>query len=137
MTVPPTLCTHPHYQLGDGYHALADAFFYGNNVSAGTDDDLYPDFPVGENGDYFTYVIGEVPNVPGDFDVDGDVDGDDFLVWQQGFGTEYDGDDFLIWQQNYNPGAASGSAVPEPTTLLLAVVMLCGLAPRRRNGWRL
>ena len=51
-----------------------------------------------------------------DFDGDGDVDGADFLKWQQGFPTasgatkadgdadgdgDVDGQDFLIWQQWY------------------------------------
>jgi hypothetical protein len=51
-----------------------------------------------------------------DFDGDGDVDGDDFLIWQSGFGNpeadhwsegdadfdgDVDGDDFLIWQNQF------------------------------------
>ncbi len=57
-----------------------------------------------------------------DFDENGSVDGDDFLIWQAGFGTsgtgtsnmgdangdfDIDGDDFLIWQAQF--GSASGS----------------------------
>ena len=49
---------------------------------------------------------------PGDFDFDGDVDGDDFLLWQSNFGGDgpvgdadqdgdVDGDDFLLWQSNF------------------------------------
>ena len=54
------------------------------------------------------------PTLPGDFDLDGDVDGRDFLIWQRGIGSprEYwegdgdfdgdvDGDDLAIWQANY------------------------------------
>ena len=55
-------------------------------------------------------------NVPADFDGDFDVDGADFLRWQQGYpmssgatradgDTDVDGDvdgqDFLVWQQWY------------------------------------
>ena len=58
--------------------------------------------------------------IPGDFDGDQDVDGDDFLVWQAYFGTtgpdgdangdgQVDGDDFLIWQGNFGTGSGSGA----------------------------
>ena len=72
----------------------------------------------------------------GDYDFDGDVDGDDFLTWQSGFGTQtgatledgdadgdgdVDGDDFLAWQSNFGNGAgAAAAAIPEPTSLMLA-----------------
>jgi len=55
------------------------------------------------------------PTLPGDFDLDGDVDGRDFFIWQRNFGNqdaEYwqgdadfdgdvDGDDKEIWEQNF------------------------------------
>ena len=62
------------------------------------------------------YLEEAAPDVPADFDNDGDVDGADFLKWQQGYpmssgATKADGDadgdgdvdgqDFLIWQQWY------------------------------------
>lgn len=71
-----------------------------------------------------------------DFDLDGDVDGDDFLAWQSGFGTGrlraegdadrdggVDGDDFLIWQKEFGSvsGDAAATAVPEPASLTLLV----------------
>jgi hypothetical protein len=74
--------------------------------------------------------------IPGDFNGDGVVNGDDFLVWQQGFGTIYDGDDFLIWQQNFNPGSGSvGTAVPEPASAVLALLGACliTMLSRRRR----
>ena len=55
-------------------------------------------------------------DIPADFDGDGDVDGADFLKWQQGYPTasgatkadgdtdgdgDVDGQDFLVWQQWY------------------------------------
>ncbi len=68
--------------------------------------------------------------LPADFDSDGDVDGDDFLVWQANFGTpagaaadmgdadgdgDVDGDDFLVWQAQFGSGVESaGSSVPVP-----------------------
>ena len=54
-----------------------------------------------------------------DFDVDGDVDGADFLVWQVSFGVnsngdadqdgDTDGDDFLIWQYQFGTTGGDGS----------------------------
>ena len=75
--------------------------------------------------------------ISGDFDLDGDLDGDDFLLWQRNFpildGTAHssngdangdgnvDGDDFLIWQSNF-PFPASITSVPEPTALVLFAI---------------
>lgn len=83
----------------------------------------------------------------GDFDLDGDVDGADFLKWQSDFGPgngsdadndgDTDGDDLAAWQFNYgingNPPAATQS-VPEPSTFAL---LLLGLAiPHRSRSCR-
>ena len=88
-----------------------------------------------------------------DFDNDGDVDGDDFLAWQGGFGTtsgatqsdgdadfdgDVDGDDFLIWQSQLGTslpgnGSASVAAVPEPTTSMLLLLTGFLLARVRRR----
>ena len=70
------------------------------------------------------------PTSPADFDLDGDVDGDDLADWKAAYGTTDGGDanndnvtdgaDFLIWQQQYAPPVATVSAIPEPTALALA-----------------
>ena len=70
-----------------------------------------------ETGTYVLEVTVDpaAVQVPGDFDHDRDVDGDDFVIWQQNFGTagpggdangdgQVDGDDFLIWQGNFRTG---------------------------------
>lgn len=72
----------------------------------------------------------------GDFDLDEDVDGADFLTWQR---NGLSASELVEWQTNYGMGVsapASGiTAIPEPTTLALVAVSCVGiLAGRRRNS---
>lgn len=95
-------------------------------------------------GDYMLFLIDNngVPSVaeyfraefglPGDFDFDGIVDGNDFLAWQRdpNLGSLSD------WQANYGSGAplsASSSAVPEPSTvvMMLGAFFALGIFPAR------
>jgi hypothetical protein len=86
-----------------------------------------------------------------DFDDDGDVDGNDFLTWQRGFGMtgaelgdgdanadgDVDGDDLGTWQSQYGePGHfATVGSVPEPgTVVLVGSVLFVALARRKRRG---
>jgi hypothetical protein len=64
--------------------------------------------------------------VPGDFDLDGDVDGNDLngapLGWKARFGTDLEGEDFLVWQRNLGTtGFGAATIVPEPTAAALAM----------------
>jgi hypothetical protein len=80
-------------------------------------------------------------SIPGDYDFDGDVDGDDHLKWQQTFGSTadlmadgnlngiVDAADFSIWRDNL--GATS--AVPESHSLLFSWLGLVVALRRRRN----
>jgi hypothetical protein len=79
---------------------------------------------------------------PGDFDGDGDVDGEDLALWEGSYALndggdadgdgDSDGDDFLIWQRNVGTGVLSAAtAVPEPATGLLAMMVLVVAARRR------
>ena len=80
------------------------------------------------------YTIGSAP-VPGDFDEDGDVDGQDFLAWQvlASSGT-LAGSDLLDWQDNYpSATAAVGVAVPEPSALMLLAMGGATLLARRKQ----
>lgn len=90
----------------------------------------------------------------GDYDDDGDVDGEDFLVWQRTFGNVgvslaadgnadgvVDGDDLAIWQDTFGQVAQSpfasamAYAVPEPTAWLLALTTAsAGIFARRWGG---
>ncbi len=88
-------------------------------------------------------VYGTLIDLMADFNSDSTVDGDDFLIWQSNFGVTdsadrtigdangdgaVDGNDFLIWQSEFGESiAASGggsvTAVPEPATASLAVLL--------------
>jgi hypothetical protein len=83
-------------------------------------------------------VLGGTGGRAGDFDLDGDVDGGDFLVWQRGLGTQFDAGDLADWRMNYGTGGANASAgaVPEPMSQGLIVVasLALGLARRKRKS---
>jgi hypothetical protein len=69
-------------------------------------------------------LVGAVA-IPGDFDGDGDVDGDDLsgapLGWKSRFGTDFSGQDFLVWQRHLGMSlaAAAATAAPEPNAISL------------------
>lgn len=77
-------------------------------------------------------IVSEIAalGLPGDFDADTDVDGDDFLLWQRG----PTGLSLTDWQSNYGTGTttASVTAVPEPGSALLLVLGSLALLQRRR-----
>jgi hypothetical protein len=80
--------------------------------------------------------------LPGDFDGDGDVDGDDLADWQASYNVnasadadgdgDSDGADFLTWQRNYGRKSTdvaplTGSvSVPEPATIALIALAVFG-----------
>lgn len=79
--------------------------------------------------------------IPGDFDLDGTVDGNDYVFWRKNDGSQAGYD---LWQANYGRAAGSGSGsgskvasanIPEPATALLigfGVVLSAGCRFRRR-----
>ncbi|BBO33598.1 PEP-CTERM sorting domain-containing protein [Lacipirellula parvula] len=76
----------------------------------------------------------------GDFNVDGVVNGADFLVWQRSFGDTYDAADLEDWKSAFGNGVAAATtvaAVPEPGALGLLAAGAGGLEIlRRRHGRR-
>jgi len=85
----------------------------------------------------------------GDYDNDGEVDDEDFLIWKQEFGLTVDpvgigadgnGDgivnalDFAVWRNNLGATAdpPGGATVPEPGSILLLVVGLLLLQTHRK-----
>jgi alpha-amylase len=104
------------------------------------------------------FVIELVRSVPGDFNVDGVVDASDYTVWRDRLGQvenglvadgdfdgDVDNDDYLVWKSAFGfarapltAGAAAASAVPEPTTLWLAVLSAVALVMVRpmKRSWQ-
>ena len=85
-------------------------------------------------------LTAAAPSSPADFDDDGDVDGDDLAEWKASFGVDggadadgdldTDGNDFLIWQRAYSlPSAVT--AIPEPSSVALALLAILGVAASR------
>ncbi|MCC7087055.1 MAG: hypothetical protein IT427_18805 [Pirellulales bacterium] len=86
---------------------------------------------------------GGVPTTPGDFDVDGDVDGADFVAWQTHFPAvvgatrahgdsdgdgDVDGSDFVAWQTHFPFALGLGTApLPEPAAWAIALCALGGM----------
>ncbi len=98
-------------------------------------------------------VMAATSGLPADFDGDGDVDGEDFLAWQAGFGItsgatqingdadadgDVDGADFLAWQASFGDLAGAGGriagAVPEPTAAMLTLLVAVVALARRPRG---
>jgi hypothetical protein len=84
--------------------------------------------------------------LPGDFNGDQTVDGNDLEQWKADFGIDdgsdadgdqdSDGNDFLIWQRQYG-AAAAASAIPEPAThgMLIWIALATSSIIRRRIQW--
>jgi formylglycine-generating enzyme required for sulfatase activity len=72
-----------------------------------------------------------VDSVSGDFDNDGDVDGQDFLEWQRSDGTAAG---LAEWQAAYPAGSlAAVASVPEPASIAMLLVGLVVGAGRRQR----
>ncbi len=77
------------------------------------------------------FATPETPILAGDFDQDGDVDGNDFLVWQQDVSVGSLED----WKANFGTTSGGGgvAGVPEPGSVVLALAaIVVGMGRRRR-----
>jgi hypothetical protein len=98
------------------------------------------------DGSWGMFVSDAVARRSGDFDGDGTVDGEDLTVWRQSFGAagdglaadddrdgDVDGADLLAWQRSLGQGSAAASLqlVPEPSGLVLALVVAVGVSAGR------
>jgi hypothetical protein len=94
------------------------------------------DIPLGLTAQFHTVT----PVLPGDYDLDGDVDSQDYDSWRSDYGvhgyTDADGNrdsrvdtvDYVIWRDNnLGTGIATSTMIPEPSTALLCF-LLCLLA---------
>ncbi|TWU27401.1 virginiamycin B lyase family protein [Bythopirellula polymerisocia] len=82
-------------------------------------------------------LLSVVDVVNGDFDLDGDIDGRDFLVWQRGGSPNpFSSGDLALWQTEYNGGllAATSVAVPEPASWVLLLAAACLLLRIGKRG---
>ena len=90
------------------------------------------------NDELYAWLFNQQRNsesIHGDFDLDGDVDGADFLMWQRGESpNQLSQSDLADWGANFGAAAslsASSFQVPEPATALMlmlgmAVMMFAG-----------
>ncbi|MAT69108.1 MAG: hypothetical protein CMJ58_06235 [Planctomycetaceae bacterium] len=85
-------------------------------------------------------IAAVVAGLAGDFNLDGAVNGGDFLAWQRGGGS---GGDLVNWRANFGLTAAGrgAAAVPEPASwVILAIGAAYGLCrresrPRSSHAW--
>ena len=114
-----------------------------NNTAAGLAESL-ADVSLPVAGQYYVRVSGSTANVqlyqlefsiesavdtqPGDFYLDGIVDGDDFLLWQRNPSVGNLGD----WKASFGTSSQSLSIVPEPTAGMLVLFGVLGFGKLRR-----
>jgi hypothetical protein len=108
---------------------------YNTSIFGANDGDLQFSFAVNSGAliaSTVTYVGG---GQPGDFDTDGDVDGNDFLVWQRGLGTTHSAATLATWKANFGaPAVAASGAVPEPSSIVLMLAAGLMIAARRARA---
>jgi hypothetical protein len=121
-----------------------------NNISPQADNIFYVEF-VGAFGNlgYLNDMQIEAvaaPGVDGDYNDDGAVDAADYVVWRKYQGTTtvlpndpdggtIDNRQYMTWRENFGAGGggSGGSAVPEPSSLILVVA---GMGLLRFRGRR-
>jgi hypothetical protein len=91
---------------------------------------IWTDTGISDATDVISYTLADAPPpAPGDFDADQDVDGEDFLLWQRGFGSTFDASDLVDWKTAFGQ-TAGVAAVPEPACAALVAAMLLAVAHR-------
>lgn len=124
----------------DGQHLLAGVTSLGSTLDQAANSD-YGDRAAFTRVSQFVSWIDETiaansvlaaPILPGDFDLDSDVDGADFLAWQRGFGATFDDGDLVEWRSNFGANGVAGAhpgttAVPQPEPLALLLIGVAGV----------
>jgi len=78
--------------------------------------------------------LAPVTALPGDFNGDGQVNAADYTVWRDGLGSTYAAADYVVWRDNYgatSPAVALAQSVPEPASVLLALLAATAIGRRR------
>lgn len=99
------------------------------------------DFALVYTADAVLLEVTALNALPGDFNTDGTVDGNDLVNWSDNFGGTTSGADLLAWQQYLGTTFGSSGdllAIPEATSLALLsyVWLLCNLSSLRRDTCR-
>ena len=150
-TLPDRTFLSYQYDAGSGNFIIQSR--EQTSTSGGTENVFGSQLPLRDSDFYFAWVdfanpLTPTTPIPGDFDDDGNVDGDDLNFWKGAFGQtaigdadndgDSDGKDFLLWQRNFGtgaPSAAAAGAVPEPASLALLLTAAAGmLAARKVNA---
>jgi hypothetical protein len=89
------------------------------------------------NEDLVFSLGATIPDLPGDFNQDGNVDAADYIVWRKNSGGIYTQDDFQPWHahfgQTVGSGALMNNTVPEPATLAILLAGMLTTSFRRRT----
>ena len=109
------------------------------------------DIMYGNDGSLGVFLnSGPSATVDGDFDGDGAVTAADYTKWQDNFGNPDEsvinsaGDglngvdqiDYAVWKSNFQPGVGTvsgASAVPEPSSLMLTLLIVVSMLAARRR----
>lgn len=125
---------------GNGWLRLVEFLDDGQTVRVRTFSPHY-DLQKTDEANNFTLQISSVASATGDFNLDGTVDGDDFLLWQRGGSpTPLSAAELAVWQAHFGDTVPSASSlapatIPEPSTLVL--LALLGIADSSRIGSQL
>ena len=111
----------------------ADEYDFNSNNTVLTTESILLSWVSGNGFSFDDFTVSPLSPLDGDFDADADRDGADLLVWQRDLG---DASNLAKWKTNFGVPASLTTItfVPEPTSLLLALVAtLLGL-PLSRKG---
>lgn len=133
---------------GNGMLDAGDLDYLQNQLASGTNQlrfDFSRDAAL-SSADVASWLYDILGTLPGDANLDGTVDGADFLLWNQSklqvtgrwtqgdfnFDGVTDGQDFAIWNQYKFQSASFGAMVPEPTAVTLWCCLGLWIWARRR-----
>ncbi|QEG33361.1 hypothetical protein [Bythopirellula goksoeyrii] len=104
----------------------------------------------GTDGSVVLKFLGGSFPYPADFNNDGFVNGGDLSTWNDSYGQnngadadgdgDSDGYDFLVWQRQFGSvgvPAATGTAVPEPESVMLLLISMLALCVGQRHRFEL